>query len=51
VAAASDRAVPVVRAERSDPERSDQSDHQIKELVVRKTFNGRMRPLNAHHYA
>jgi len=39
----------VVRAERSVPERSDESAHQIKELVVRETFNGRNLPLNSRH--
>jgi len=39
----------VVQPERSDPERSDQSAYKIKDLVVRKTFNGSMLPLNSHH--
>jgi hypothetical protein len=27
----------------------DKSAHQIEEIVVRKTFNGRNLPLNLHH--
>ena len=38
----------MIRPERSVSERSDQSAHHFKELVVRETFNARTLPLNSH---
>jgi hypothetical protein len=39
----------VVRPERLVPKCSDKSAHQFKDLVVRKTCNGRFLPLHSHH--
>jgi len=39
----------VVGSERPVPERFDQSAKQIKDLVVRATFNGRTLASNMHH--